>query len=275
MQGSRLPLHIWFWAAYLVTTQTPGMSALQFQRQLGLKRYETAFQMLHKLRVAMIRPQRDGIGGQWPVEVDEKWVGGATQAEGRGHHHKTLIVGAVEVRPRAKAPGPDPNMPTGKAKSHRGGHGRGVIAGRLRLEVVSGRSQKELEPFVLATVVPDSIVRTDGWTGYDNLTKLGYRHDPLAIQGDQSKTETHLPMIHIVFGNLDAWLLGTHHGVSPKHLQTYLNEFVFRFNRRFWSMVAFDSVLKIAAQAKAPTYRNLYDGMHPDRSVPGQPVSTG
>ena len=275
MQGSRLPLHTWFWAAYLVTTQTPGMSALQFQRQLGLNRYETAYQMLHKLRVAMIRPERDGIGGQWPVEVDEKWVGGATQGEGRGHHHKTLIAGAVEVRPRAKAPGPDPNMPTGQAKSHKGGHGRGVIAGRLRLQVVTGRSQKELEPFVLAAVAPDSIVRTDGWTGYDNLTKLGYRHDPLAIQGDQSKTETHLPMIHIVFGNLDAWLLGTHHGVSPKHLQTYLNEFVFRFNRRFWPMVAFDSVLKIASQAKAPTYRNLYDIVAPSHSVPGQPVPTG
>ena len=132
-----------------------------------------------------------------------------------------------------------------------------------------------MEPFVLAAVAPNTVVRTDGWTGYDNLTKLGYRHDPLAIQGDQTKTETHLPMIHIVFGNLDAWLLGTHHGVSPKHLQAYLNEFVFRFNRRFWPMVAFDSVLRIAAQAQAPTYRSLYDGAHADRSVTGQPVSTG
>jgi transposase-like protein len=262
MHGSRLPLHVWFWAAYLVTTQTPGMSALQFQRQLGLGRYETAFQMLHKLRTAMVRPERDGIGGEWPVELDEKWVGGATQGEGRGRHHKTLVVGAVEVRPRAKAPGPDPNLPTGQAKAqHKGGHGRGVIAGRLRLQVVPGRGRKELEPFVLAAVAPGSVVRTDGWTGYDNLTKLGYQHDPLAIQGDQAKTEAHLPMIHIVFGNLDAWLLGCHHGVSPKHLQAYLNEFVLRFNRRFWPMVAFDSVLKIAARVEAPTYRNLYDGV--------------
>ena len=111
---------------------------------------------------------------------------------------------------------------------------------------------------MLAAVAPDSIVRTDGWTGYDNLSKLGYRHDPLAIQGDQSKTETHLPMIHIVFGNLDAWLLGTHHGVSPKHLQAYLNEFVFRFNRRFWPMVAFDSVLTFMKLGDAPDdERNL------------------
>jgi transposase-like protein len=278
MHGSRQPLHVWFWAAYLVTTQTPGMSALQFQKQLGLGRYETAFQMLHKLRVAMVRPERDGIGGKWPVELDETWVGGATQGEGRGRHHKTLVVGAVEVRPRAKAPGPDPNLPTGQAKTaHRGGHGRSIIAGRLRLQVVSGRSQKELEAFALAAVAPNSVVHTDGWIGYDNLTKLGYRHYPLSIQGDQEKTEAHLPMIHIVFGNLDAWLLGSHHGVSPKHLQAYLNEFVFRFNRRFWPMVAFDSVLKIATRLEAPTYRELYEGKraHPIPAKPGQPVPTG
>lgn len=82
---------------------------------------------------------------------------------------------------------------------------------------------------------------------------VGYRHDPVTVQNDNLKLDQHLPMIHIVFGNLDAWLLGTHHGVSPKHLQGYLNEFVFRFNRRFWPMVAFDSVLKIAAKVCAPT----------------------
>ena len=83
MHRSRQPLQVWFWAVYLVTTQTPGMSALQFQRQLFLGRYETAFQMLHKLRAAMVRPDQDGIGGVWPVELDEIWVGGATQGEGQ------------------------------------------------------------------------------------------------------------------------------------------------------------------------------------------------
>jgi hypothetical protein len=149
------------------------MSALQFQKLLGLTRYETAFQMLHKLRAALIRPARDGIGGEWPVEVDETWVGGATQGEGRGRHHKTLVVGAVEVRPRAKAPGPDPNLPAGQSKPpHRGGHGRGIIAGRLRLQVAPGRTRNDLEPFVLAAVAPGSLVRTDGWSAYDNLTQL-------------------------------------------------------------------------------------------------------
>ena len=103
MQSSHMPLSVWFWGAYLVTTQTPGQSALQFQRQLGLKRYETAFQMLHKLRAGLVRPERDTIGDQYPVEVDESFVGGRTKGEGRGVHHKAIVIGAIEVRPR-KAP---------------------------------------------------------------------------------------------------------------------------------------------------------------------------
>lgn len=265
MHGARQSLSVWCWAAYLVTTQTPGMRALQCQRQLGLGRYETAFQMLHKLRTAMVRPEREGMGGEWPVELDATGVGGATQGEGRGRHHTTLVIGAVEVRPRAMAPGPDPNLPTGQASvKPKGGHGRRVIAGRLRRQVVAGRSQRELEPFVIDAVTPYSVVRTDGWSGDDNLAALGYRHHPVATQGDPAKTEAHLPMIHIVFGNLDAGLLGCHHGVSPKPLQTYLNEFVFRFNRRFWPMVAFDSVLKIAVRVEAPTYQGLYNNVRCD-----------
>jgi hypothetical protein len=97
-----MPLSVWFWGAYLVTTQTPGQSALQFQRQLGLKRYETAFQMLHKLRAGLVRPERDTIGDQYPVEVDESFVGGRTKGEGRGVHHKAIVIGAIEiVRPKA------------------------------------------------------------------------------------------------------------------------------------------------------------------------------
>jgi len=235
------------------------MSALQFQKQLGMKRYETAFLMLHKLRAAMVRPRRDRIGAKWPVEVDETYVGGATQGEGRGQHHKTLVVGMVEVLPRKKALGPDPNLPSGQRPQHRGGHGRGFIAGRLRLQVIPNRKQETLEPTVLANIQKKAEVRTDAWTGYDNLHKLGYKHTAVLVRGDQAKTDQHLPMIHIVFGNLDAWLLGTYHGVSPAHLQGYLNEFVFRFNRRFWPMVGFDSLLKIAARVDSLTYRDFYE----------------
>lgn len=260
MQKSKMPISTWFWGAFLVTSLTPGMSALQFQKMLGINRYETAFNMLHKLRAAMVRPGRDCIGGEWPVEVDETFVGGATQGEGRGRHHKTLVVGAVEVRPRKKAPGPDPNLPGGQRPQHRGGHGRSFIAGRLRLKVIPNRKRETLEPFVRDHVQPGTEVRTDGWVAYENLAKLGFRHEAVPVRGDHAKTDQHLPMIHIVFGNLDAWLLGTHHGVSPKHLQAYLSEFVFRFNRRFWPMAAFASVLGIAVRSAAPTYAGLYRG---------------
>jgi transposase-like protein len=260
MQSSHTPLSTWFWGAYLATTQTPGQSALQFQRQLGLSRYETAFQILHKLRAGMVRPERDTIGGKYPVEVDECYIGGRTRGEGRGTHHKATVVGAVEVRTR-KADG----------KKHK----RGVYAGRLRLRVVSemptieemlvkpslsGRSAKILTGFVKESVTYGSTVRTDGWVGYDGLSELGYPHDSLVLGGDPDKAEKHLPMIHLVFSNLKTWILGTHHGVSQQHLQAYLNEYVFRFNRRFYPMTAFNSVLGLAAHAVPPTYAELYSG---------------
>lgn len=260
MQNSKMPISTWFWGAFLVTSLTPGISALQFQKMLGINRYETAFNMLHKLRAAMVRPGRDCIGGEWPVEVDETFVGGATQGEGRGRHNKTLVAGAVEVRLRRKAPGADPNLPSGQRPQHRGGHGRGVIAGRLRLQVIPNRRQETLELFVRDYVEPGTEVRTDGWSSYESLGKLGFQHEAVPLRGDHAKADQHLPMIHIVFGNLDTWLLGTHHGVSPKHLQAYLSEFVFRFNRRFWPMAAFVSVLGIAVRTPAPTYAGLYRG---------------
>ena len=263
MYRSKQPLYTWFWAAFLVTSLTPGMSAVQFKKMLGIERYETAFQMLHKLRAAMVRPKRDSIGQKFPVEVDETFVGGATQGKGRGMTDKVLVGGAVEVMPRresGKWGRRDPNLMGGPLPTHRGGHGRGILAGRLRLQVIPNRKQETLIPFVQATVAPCAEVRTDAWIGYQPLAALGYSHEAVAVCGDHAKTDKHLPMIHIAFGNLDAWLLGTHHGVSPQHLQAYLNEYVFRFNRRFWPMVAFDSVLGIAVHATAPTYAGLYEG---------------
>jgi len=227
----------------LVTTQTPGQSATQFQRQLGLKRYETAFQILHKLRVAMVRPDRDRIGDKWPVEVNEAYVGGKTRGEGRGVHHKAIVVGAVEVRTKVEK-----------------GSRRPIYAGRLRLEVVKDRSAKTLETFVTKSVESQSQIITDGWVGYDGLSGLGYDHKPVVLGGDPEKTDAELPMIHLVFSNLKAWILGTHHGVSQQHLQAYLDEFVFRFNRRFYPMTAFNSVLGIATRVEAPTYEELYGG---------------
>jgi hypothetical protein len=247
MHATRTSLQAWFLGAYLVTTQTPGVSAVQLQRQLGLTRYETAFQMLHKLRAGMVRPNRDRIGADWPVEVDETLVGGRTKGKGRGVHHKSTVAGAIEVR----------LQPLGV---HDKTPHRAVYAGRLRLSLVPNRSAKTLTGFVQENVVKGAVVRTDGWGGYDDLLHLGYAHEPMVLDGESEKTESHLPMIHIAFSNLKTWLMGTHHSVSKQHLSAYLNEFVFRFNRRFYPMTAFASILDIGMNVAGPTYRSLYDG---------------
>jgi ISXO2-like transposase domain len=242
MQSSHTRLSTWFWGAYLMTTQTPGQSASQFQRQLALSRYETAFQIFHKLRAGMVRPERDAIGGEYPVEVDACMVGGETRGEGRGTHHKSIVVGAVEVRSHQK-------------------HRRRVYAGRLRLRVVPDRSADALTGFVKDNVARGSVLRTDGWTGYPGLPEMGYHHEALTLGGYPDKAEAHLPMIHLVFSNLKTWIKGTHHSrIEPKHLQAYLNEYVFRFNRRFYPMTAFHSVLGIAVHSVPPTYAQLYSG---------------
>jgi hypothetical protein len=259
MERTHTPLSIWFWGAYLVTTQTPGMSALQFQRQLGLTRYETAFQILHKLRAGMIRPDRDPIGAEHPVEIDEVFIGGKTRGHGRGVHYKAIVVGAVEVRQSKAA---ERKVAAGQAVPAK----RMKFAGRLRLQVVHSRGQADLEPFVLKNIARGASVRSDGWTGYDHLAGLGYRHDPVVMGGDPERAEKYLPMIHLIFSNLKTWIQGTHHGVSQQHLQAYLNEYVFRFNRRFYPLTGFNSVLGIAVQTVGPEYKELYGGqwIHPN-----------
>ena len=211
MERSHTPLNVWFWAAYLVASQTPGMSAVQFQRQLGLSRYETAFQILHKLRSGMVRPNQDRIGGQPKnhVEVDETWVGGRTRGEGRGVHHKVLVSCAIEVRHR---------KPGTKLDNRKDGR----YAGRVRLAVVLDRSAESLCGFVESTVAPGSLIVTDDWSGYAGLGKRGYEHFAVAECGDPEVAEQYLPIIHLVFANLKTWLIGIHHGVSHQHLQAYL-----------------------------------------------------
>jgi len=257
MERTHTPLLTWFWGAFLVTVQIPGISALNFQRQLGLKRYETAFQMLHKLRAGMVNPDRTRIGGEYVVEADETYVGGRTRGEGRGVHHSVIVAGAVEVRISEKR----------RAKWEQA-HAAGIptrgpyYAGRLRLRVIPDRGKRAIEKFVEDNVDPGTEIHTDGWQGYGRLADLGYRHQAVVLGGDPEATDAHLPMIHLVFSNLKAWLIGTHHGVSQQHLQAYLNEYTFRFNRRFWPFVAFNSLLGIAARVESPTYDELYSGKH-------------
>ncbi|WP_316157534.1 IS1595 family transposase [Cupriavidus sp. BIC8F] len=247
MERTHTPLSVWFWAAYLVASQTPGMSAVQFQRQLGLSRYETAFQILHKLRAGMVRPDQDRIGGkpEEHVEADEAYVGGRTRGKGRGVHDMVLVAGAVEVRQRKLAGSRN------KRKSAR-------YAGRVRLALVPDRSARSLDGFIERTVASGATIITDDWSGYAKLGERGYGHIAIAQRGDMQVAETFLPIIHLVFSNLKTWLRGIHHGVSPQHLQAYLNEFTFRFNRRFYPFNAFRSLLGIAGDVTAPTYAELY-----------------
>lgn len=250
MKDTHTPLSVWFWAAYLVSSQTQGMSAVQFQRQLGLTCYETAFQILHKLRAAMVRPDRDRIGGCPPsvhVEADDTWVGGRSRGKGRGIHGMTLVSGAVEVHWREKS-------------SSLNKRRNGCYAGRLRLSVVGKGEGRSLGGFIKTVVKPGTMVVTDGWNSGASLTRSGYKHVAVPLHGDREMVEKYLPLIHLVFSNLKTWLRGIHHGVSPQHLQAYLNEFTFRFNRRFYPFNAFRSLLGIAGVVNAPTYSRLYSG---------------
>lgn len=230
LHRTRTSLREWFWAAYLVTTHTPGMSALQLQRQLGIARYETAWTMLHKLRRAMLRPQREPLRGK--VEVDETYIGNQEGLRGgRELGDRALVVGAVEVR--------------------------GHASGRVRLQVVPDASGPSLTGFVKANVEPGTTVITDGWQGYAPLSGMGYRHRH-KTQGRPERAEVILPRVHRVFGNLKTWLRGTHHGVDNKHLPAYLDEFTFRFNRRRTPMAAFQSLLGLTGAHSPTTYKMLY-----------------
>ncbi len=159
------------------------------------------------------------------------------------------MCGAVEVRTRPAKKGDKP--------MRRGGR----YAGRLRLEIVPNRGAKALCGFVEQAVEPGAMVITDAWRGYNGLSTLGYEHLPVVEGGTPQVAEEFLPIVHLVFSNLKAWLQGTHHGrVEPKHLQTYLNEFTFRFNRRFYPFNAFRSLLGIGTNGEGPTYDGLYEG---------------
>jgi predicted RNA-binding Zn-ribbon protein involved in translation (DUF1610 family) len=202
-QDSHLPLTTWFRVIWLVTSQKNGISALGLQRALGLGSYKTAWAVLHKLRRAMVRPGRDRLRGV--VEVDETYWGGEEPGLiGRLTEDKALImVGAEE-------------------------DGKGI--GRIRLRCLGDLTKPSLQGFIAQAVEPGSTIRTDGLRAYLGL--IGYVHDR-QIQRDQTAGEHLLPRVHRVVSLLKRWLLGTHQGaIGPEHLDYYLDEFTFRFNRR-------------------------------------------
>ena len=200
------PLRTWFLAMWFVTSQKHGANALGLQKVLGLGSYNTAWTWLHKLRRAMVRPGRDLLTGS--VEVDETYLGGlGAKVRGRGAKRKTIVVIAVEVR--------------------------GRYSGRVRMSVIPDVSATSLHDFILNNVDIGSEVRSDGWTGYKGIEPLGYKHIVTNISASEDPAHVIMPRVHRVASLLDRWWLGIHQGaIRPLHLDYYLDEYTFRYNRR-------------------------------------------
>ena len=245
MHRSKTNIHVWFWAAYLIATQTPGVSALELQKRLGIDRYETAFQILHKLRGAMVRPGRDKIGAEWPIELDIIFVGGKHKGGVQGATYQVPVIIAVEIR---RPEGRD--QKTGKFKR--------ALAGRIRLQHLPDKSAAAVDNFAKECIAPGAIIISDGGTEFTNLIDLKFKHQAIAMRGDRAKMDANLPMISRATANLKTWIDGTFHGVGKQHLQTYLNEFMFRFNRRFFRAISFRTLLGLGTLQVGLTYQEIY-----------------
>jgi predicted RNA-binding Zn-ribbon protein involved in translation (DUF1610 family)/transposase-like protein len=253
LHGTRLPLITWFWAMYLAATLNTGISARQLRKQLGLRRYETAWMLLQKIRRAMVNPQRERLSGE--VEVDKTWVGGTQEASARGRSttdRKALLVAlAVEHH--------------------------GHILGRLRMEVIRDASAATLTDFVLRNVAPGSTLHGDSWAGSTRLLASGYRHQPRSAHAlkEAGRDVSIVPGAHRVVSNLKTWLRATHRGVGADHLESYLEEFVFRFNRRFYPMAAFDTLLGLTSKIEPTAYPELRGPLPGDGSPRRRGRATG
>ena len=236
---TRKPLREWFIAIWWMTTQKNGASASGLQQVLGLRSYQTAWTWLHKIRKAMVNPYRTKLSGD--VEVDETYIGGVESGgkRGRGTDNKTLLAIAVELKTKEK-----------------GKKGRRTM-GRVRIEVVKDVSKESLQGFIKRNVDKSSTIITDGWTSYASLCNEGYNHQVLkkieSVEGEAS-----MPHVHLPASLLKRWLLATHQGaISEEHLQAYLDEYVFRFNRRTSAKMdlLFYRLFENAMQTSPTTYR--------------------
>lgn len=234
-QGTRRPLKSWFTAIWWITTQKNGASAEGLKQVLGLKSYETAWAWLHKIRTAMVRSDRTKLSGK--VEVDDFYLGGEehTGSTGRGTGNKILVVAAIEL------------------------HDSGKL-GRVRLGVVTDASKESLIGFIKNNIEVGSTIITDGWASYASLSNEGFAHE-VYIQTKAVSEEEKLPHVHLIISLLKRWLLGTHQGaISDKHMQSYLDEYVFRFNRRKSAKrgLLFYRLLEGAVATRPTTTAELY-----------------
>jgi len=236
---TRTPLRVWLAAAWYLTNQKQGVSALGLQRVLGLGSYQTAWTMLHRFRRAMVRPDRDRLKGQ--VEVDETYLALTDREEplsavGRkSSTAKVLVVIAVETL-----------QPKG--------------FGRIRLRRIDRDSAPYVIPFVQEAIEPGAQVRTDGSAAYRSLKELGYDHQRSVMLGSDVPAHVSMAGVHRVASLVKRWILGTHHGsVQPEHLDAYLDEFVFRFNRRTSASrgMLFYRLLQQAVATSPVTYEDI------------------
>jgi Zn ribbon nucleic-acid-binding protein len=253
MHRSKMPLKTWFWAAHLMATHSNGMSARQLEDQLGVT-YKTAWLLTQKLRRSMVNPNRDLLEGV--VEIDQAEIPfrvGDTFFE-PGNAGKILIAGAVEVIDRN----------TNAAKPRRkGAKYLGTRSGRLRLAEIADNTAESIEAFVKANVKPGSTLITDGHASFPGLSS-DYRHDPRVV----GKMAAHivLPWTHRAFALLKRWALGTYHGLRSNHINTYLDEFVFRYNRRFYRHISFETLLGFAVHRDPITYWDIIGRANPRKS---------
>jgi transposase-like protein len=236
---TRTPLRVWLAAAWYLTNQKQGVSALGLQRVLGLGSYQTAWTMLHRFRRAMVRPGREQLNGL--VEVDESYLSISDRQKpispvGRKHSTtKILMAIAVEIL-----------QPKG--------------FGRIRLRRISDDSADCVIPFVQEVIEPAARVRTDGSAAYRSLGELGYVHERTVMLGSDVPAHVSMAGVHRVAALVQRWVLGTHHGsIQPEHLDAYLDEFVFRFNRRSSSSrgMLFYRLLQQAVVTEPVTYAQV------------------
>jgi transposase-like protein len=255
---TRTDLPKWFLAAYLMGKDKRGVSEKFLQRELGVA-YQTAWTMAHKLRHALSEDPTRPIGGF--LEADETYIGGRGDPTSPGRSlenpDKSLVVAVVEkvAAPRNKA---------GK-HSHAVKRQHGFFAGSIRLAVLPAASGAELGRFLQANVATNSHLLTDGFKGYQGreAALTGHiKHTPV-IQGDGANASTFFPIIHTVFSNMKAWLVGTHHGVSAKHLPRYLREWSYRFNRRNRIDGLDGYLIRRAMECATITYKQLTAGIMP------------
>jgi len=234
-EGTRKSLVLWFRVIWWITSQKNGASALGLQHIIGLGSYKTAWMWLHKLRLAMVRPGRDTLSGT--VQMDETYIGGEKPGKrGRGAEGKTLVLIAAQED--------------------------GKITGRIRLKQIADASAESLEMAVQEMVEPGTLVKTDGWKGYNGINSLGYKHR--IIRKTATIGDNLLPLCHREASLIKRWLTGTHQGaVSHEHLGYYLDEYIFRFNRRTsrYRGKLFYRLLQNAVALDAVSYQDITKGV--------------